>query len=126
MILKVYILLEKKKMRRLKIKKISIIIQLSTGVTIQIQYIVQILRWMKVVYSYLEMRSIVDQRNKPYKFKGRCVDNKKAGFGIKVWEDNAYLKGYWNDNFLKGFAYFKNKDSKIFMGKILINQASSI
>jgi hypothetical protein len=70
------------------------------------------------------MRSIIDQRNKPYKFRGRSVENKKVGFGIKVWDDNAYLKGYWDDNYLKGFAYFKNKDSNIFMGKIFINKAN--
>ncbi len=65
------------------------------------------------------MRSIVNLRNKPYKFRGNCIDNIKTGFGVKVWEDNAYLKGYWHDNYLKGFAYFKNSDSRIFTGKII-------
>jgi hypothetical protein len=72
------------------------------------------------LYFNLEMRSIVDQCNKPYKFRGLTIDNKKIGFGIKVWEDNAYLKGYWYDNYLKGCVYFKDKESKIFMGKLLL------
>jgi hypothetical protein len=71
---------------------------------------------MKVLLYNIENRSMIEDRSKPYKYIGKIIDNKKFGFGIKLWDNNAYLKGFFNDNTLNGFTYFKTSTEKIFMG----------